>query len=264
MVVLLGDGDGTFTAAPNVSSVGEWSYALTLGDVNEDQNLDLAVKLLSSDGNDDNTNVFLGNGDGTFGLSASLAIPIWGSDRAHRMTFADMDADGNQDLVVMLGNVTVAPGNGDGTFGAPQPYCASGGSGDVGDFDLDSWLDVAGVSSTVNLLFNQSGPETFGFAADGVTLSWPAVRGALFYRVYRGDLAVLVDTDDDGLPDSGYGACKSDLDDDPRDTFFEDTDVPSPAGAGYFYLTSVVDSGGDSGLGTTSAGLPRMPEVPCH
>jgi hypothetical protein len=52
------------------------------------------------------------------------------------------------------------------------------------------------------------------------------------------------------------------LDDDPRDTFFIDPDMP-PFGDGYFYLMSVVDAGGDGGLGTTSAGLVRVPEVPC-
>jgi hypothetical protein len=52
------------------------------------------------------------------------------------------------------------------------------------------------------------------------------------------------------------------LDDDPRDTFFVDPDVPS-SGDGFFYLMSVVDAGGDGGLGATSAGLPRLPQVPC-
>ena len=86
---------------------------------------------------------------------------------------------------------------------------------------------------------------------------------ALSYDLYRGDLPDLVDGDDDGLPDSGYGACMTALDDDPRDTFFVDTNVPQPAGAGFFYLMSVIDAGGDNGLGTTSAGLQRLPQVPC-
>jgi hypothetical protein len=56
--------------------------------------------------------------------------------------------------------------------------------------------------------------------------------------------------------------CRTALDDDTRDTFFVDADIPS-SGDGFFYLISVIDAQGDDGLGTTSAGLPRLPQVPC-
>ena len=84
------------------------------------------------------------------------------------------------------------------------------------------------------------------------------VLGALSYDVYRGDLSDLVDTDSDGLPDDGYGACRTAFDDDPRDTFFVDAEIPS-TGGGFFYLMAAAGEG----LGTTSAGLERLPQVPC-
>jgi hypothetical protein len=88
------------------------------------------------------------------------------------------------------------------------------------------------------------------------------VTGALSYDVYRGDLSTLVDVDDNGLPDDDYGACITGLDDDPRDTRFVDTTLPVPDD-GIFYLMSVIDAQGDGGLGSTSGGLPRLPQVPC-
>ncbi len=160
----------------------------------------------------------------------------------------------------------VLPGNGDGSFGPEHDYVGHSSGLNAGDFNLDGLLDVTHVGrfpDRILVLLNLSGPSAFTFLADRVTLVWPAVTGALSYDLYRGNMSALLDGDDDGLPDTGYGVCLSALDDDPRDTFFVDTDVPQPAGAGFFYLISVLDSQGDNGLGTTSSGLARVPQVPC-
>ena len=69
--------------------------------------------------------------------------------------------------------------------------------------------------------------------------------------------------DDDGLPDAGYGACVTALDDDAKDTSFQDAAVPADPGSGFFYLMSVIDAQGDNGIGTTSAGLLRIPQLAC-
>ncbi len=113
------------------------------------------------------------------------------------------------------------------------------------------------VKSTDRTGFRGPGPQ-----ADGETLAWPAVTGALSYDVYRGTVGSLDDVDGDGLPDGDYGVCLTGLDDDARDTFFVDPQLPS-AGAGFFYLMSVIDAGEENGIGSTSAGLPRTPAVPC-
>ena len=186
------------------------------------------------------------------------------------ISVADFDADGRPDLGVHADDdvLSVYRGNGDGTFefagsfpGGVGPTAAA-----VGDLDGDRGPDLVVTSEEtqdVTVLINQYQPAAFGFELDGVTLSWPDADGAQFYNVYRGSLSALADGDGDGLPDTGYGVCVNDLDDDTSDTFFFDPEVPDP-GTGFFYLMSFVDGEGiESGLGTTSAGLPREVLSPC-
>lgn len=102
-----------------------------------------------------------------------------------------------------------------------------------------------------------------GFLADAASLTWPAVSGALLYRVYRGPLGSMTDGDDDGLPDAGYGDCQNFLDPDPGDTLFLDNEIPPGPGEGFFYFVSFVSAQGERGLGNTSIGLSRVPGTPC-
>ena len=98
---------------------------------------------------------------------------------------------------------------------------------------------------------------------DADTLHWPPLRWAESYRVYRGLLADLMDTDGDGVADPGYGACASATDVDPTDTTLTDTETPAP-GSGYFYVLGFVDAdGNESMLGTTGNGSPRYPTQSC-
>jgi len=102
-----------------------------------------------------------------------------------------------------------------------------------------------------------------GFLPDGETLAWPVLAGVASYGIYRGSLSDLADTDADGLPDAGFGDCMAAMDPDATDGTFLDPDVPPPGG-GYFYLKSVIDgTGSERVLGATSAGLPRVPAIPC-
>jgi polyhydroxybutyrate depolymerase len=102
---------------------------------------------------------------------------------------------------------------------------------------------------------------------DPSTIGWPDVPVAASYRMYRGDLADLVDTDDDGIPDQEYGTCASLADPDLTDTIHEDTEDPLP-GEGFFYVLSYIDNvplvgGYEGGLGKTSAGLHRVNSIQC-
>jgi hypothetical protein len=261
VTVLLGDGDGTFSSAPTVPADSD-PTDVAVGDVNGDQIPDLAV---ANDGAN-TLYVYLGSGDGSFGLPTVLETlePSAGLYGPSSALIADLDGDERPDLATTTNALWVFPGNGDGTFDAPQFYASMRNPVAAGDFNLDGRLDLAGSGSLdwVAVLLNQTGPDAFTFEGDGATLCWPAVTGALSYDIYRGDTSVLVDADHDGLPDSGYGACMTALDDDPRDTFFVDADTPA-AGEGFFYLMSVIDALGDGGIGTTSAGLPRTAQVPC-
>jgi hypothetical protein len=85
-------------------------------DLNGDHHLDLAVAT------GDTTAIFLGAGNGTFGAPAYILYPdpIEGADGAVHVAAADIDHDGDIDLVTTAGNfpggVTVLRNNGNATF----------------------------------------------------------------------------------------------------------------------------------------------------
>ena len=74
--ILLGNGDGTFApSSQSPLSVGECPFAVATGDLNGDGNLDLAV----TDTCQNNVNILLGNGNGTF----STGTPVPTGKRPH-------------------------------------------------------------------------------------------------------------------------------------------------------------------------------------
>jgi hypothetical protein len=72
-----------------------------------------------------------------------------------------------------------------------------------------------------------------------------------------------VDANADHVPDGGYGTCQNSRDAILTDTTFLDTDVPSVAQKGFFYLVSYKAGGIEKGLGTNSYGTPRTVAAPC-
>ena len=138
VAVLLGNGDGTFQTAVPYGSGGFVAYSVAVADVNGDGNPDLLVanNCVSASNCDNGTvAVLLGNGDGTF----QTAVPYGsGGNQAMSVAVADVNGDGNPDLLVAnycvsssnCGNGTVAVllGKGDGTFQTAVPH-GSGGNG---------------------------------------------------------------------------------------------------------------------------------------
>jgi len=257
--ILLGLGNGTFGGALTVVT-GADTKAMDLGDVNGDSISDMVVA--RDNAPDQEIRVYTGFGDGTFALAQTLTTFDWSG--LNDVIVEDLDGDSLRDIAVLHGSLTsIFLGHGDGTFDGERQFIGFGTRVAAGDFDLDARLDLVRAGDQAMLLMlNQGGPSQLVFAADGQTLVWPATTGALSYDVYRGTGGALVDVDDDGLPDAGYGVCMTGLDPDARDTFFVDPEAPS-TGAGFYYLMSVIDAGGDQGIGSTSAGLTRLPAEPC-
>jgi hypothetical protein len=155
ITVLLGHGDGTFTAK-TPQSAGAGANWLATGDFNEDGIPDLAVTNLGSTGAA-GVSIFLGNGDGTFTVGTSLTT----GSGPFSICAGDFNADGHIDLAIANSGdntVTVLLGNGNGTFSlsstpsvgvSPQVIVA-------GDFNEDGKLDLAVANetdATVTILF---------------------------------------------------------------------------------------------------------------
>lgn len=143
LVVLLGNGDGTFQAPISTPS-GATLTAVAAVDLNGDGKADVVGVYNSS------LLVYIGKGDGTFATGVSYNLGAI-SAASSVLSVADFNGDGNIDIAVSVAgnNVTgqeiVLLGNGDGTFQAaktsagiyyPQ-YVA------VGDFNGDGKLDLA-------------------------------------------------------------------------------------------------------------------------
>lgn len=100
VLVLLGNGDGTFRAPVSVA-VGNAPDAIVAGDFNNDGKLDLAV-LNEGDGT---LTLLLGNGDGTFKASSGSPYLL---RAAGSLVAADFNGDGKLDLAVTNGDGTVS------------------------------------------------------------------------------------------------------------------------------------------------------------
>lgn len=156
VVVLLGNGDGTFQA-PIV--VGESRGTIAVADVNGDGKPDLIeISIFGT------VDVQLGNGNATF--QPALIFDTGGSN-PQAVTTADVNRDGNLDLLIANGCpsdgcgengvVGVLLGNGDGTFQAANTYGAGGPDTHaiaVGDMNRDGNPDL--------LVSNDYGPAGVG------------------------------------------------------------------------------------------------------
>jgi hypothetical protein len=103
VVVLLGNGDGTFKEPVRYNSGGGQASSVAVADVNGDGKPDLVVANTCArsgvDGcNNGSVGILLGNGDGTF----QTAVPYSsGGYYAVSVALADVDGDGKSDIVVM-------------------------------------------------------------------------------------------------------------------------------------------------------------------
>jgi hypothetical protein len=168
VLVLLGNGDGTFEAAAEYGPVVN-PYCVEVGDFNGDGNLDLAVPNGGAPPpyNVGGVSVLLGNGDGTF----QSAVIYDGGTPCGLVAVGDFNGDGKPDLALFSPPDRVLLGNGDGTFQSAIPFQAGGYSSlvAVADFNGDGKLDLAQANrantqsppgSTVSVLLG-NGDGTF-------------------------------------------------------------------------------------------------------
>jgi hypothetical protein len=196
--VLLGNGDGTFQAAPLYGSGGYGGGILATGDLNGDGKLDLVVTngcLNSVNCANGSVSVLLGDGDGALQPAMNYSTP----GNPFSVAVADVNGDGKPDLIVTNqcaaqnnctgtgdGVVTVFLGNGDGTFQTAASYDAGGyapSSVAMGDVNGDGKPDLVvantaadyGNGSVSVLLGNGDGtfqsPVSYGSGGTGQTLS---------------------------------------------------------------------------------------------
>ncbi len=159
IVINLGNGDGTFTALPDVHLTIGRVWMLVCGDLNGDTHEDVALcNINNSNAAVGGAAILLGNGDGT--LQTAVDYPISRFDPTST-DLGDLDGDGDLDWMV---GASTAPGrwsiftnDGNGVFTLFEeiPAARSASCTLMLDFDNDGDLDLGLVdefSDTVTLM----------------------------------------------------------------------------------------------------------------
>ena len=199
--ILLGNGDGTFTAATGspIFGVGTTpcnfndqpsNCSMAVGDFDHNGTADLAV----TSGGDNTVIILLGHGDGTFTPANGSPISVGTFPEAVRI--GDFNSDGLLDLAVANAKddtVSILLGNGDGTFtqasGSPIsvgkfPFFLA-----VADFDGNGTADVAATNqgdNTVSILLG-NGDGTFTQASGSPVPSGNYNPGPVVAADFNGD-----------------------------------------------------------------------------
>jgi hypothetical protein len=144
MIVLLGNGDGTFSSEVDTPNAGPSSIA----DLNADGKPDIVE--VGGTQSAPLVNVRLGHGDGSF--ADAVGYPVGFSSGATQV--ADFDGDGIPDIVVSGDRLSLLRGVGDGTFQPTVYYPELDGPIFAGDLDHNGTTDLVALSGNVDVLLN--------------------------------------------------------------------------------------------------------------
>jgi hypothetical protein len=200
VVVLLGNGDGTFQPPVSYGTGGYAPGSGAIADINGDGKPDIVVSNCSTQNDscegDIWVGVLLGNGDGTF--QSPQTYDAGGSGFFSSLAVADVNGDGKPDVLVTdclnssncsSAAVSVLLGNGDGTFQPPVAYRVpwQPNSVVVADLNGDGKPDLIVGDSVVSVLLG-NGDGTF--------------QPAVTYNLDGAASSVAVaDVNGDGIPD---------------------------------------------------------------
>jgi hypothetical protein len=147
-----GNGAGTWTSrASSMPTDSAQSFGIAVGDVDKDGDMDIVY------GRTGGLRCYLGNSGGTGGTSftwTAASTNLATSSRHNQLTLADLDKDGDLDIVTAVagGGVVAYLGNGGAGSGQSWTKASKGlpSSGqyhgaDVGDFDNDGVPDIVGA-----------------------------------------------------------------------------------------------------------------------
>ena len=180
VAILIGKGDGTFTATANsISGLDFTSGAvvqpIVVGDFRGNGKADLAITTslnqVNANGDNFQVNVYLGNGDGTFASPVLLAT---GPGNSYGLAAGDFNADGKSDIATADDKKnSILLSNGDGTFtvAATVAGVVTGEDVDtiaIGDFNGDGVPDLAQADSDNQAILidltSRSSASTVAFA----------------------------------------------------------------------------------------------------
>ena len=192
--ILHNDGAGNFGAAQLIGLVPGRADALSVVDLDGDEDLDIVIAQAEGD----EIVVLENDGGGNFAPDVTYG----GISPAYFAHLAVGDIDGDDDPDLALGRSlavdtqSIYRNNGDGTFSSPEPIVTpfSYAGNDLGDVDGDHDLDLAVV--------NESGPALLLLLNNGAGVFTSAGTFFTGAETQFGGELTLADLDQDGLADA--------------------------------------------------------------